>query len=94
MNGNFPIVIDASAVASWLLPDETSGAYTEILQNGKLHAPVLFWAKIRNILVISGRRGRLTDSMVSEAISILDALNINFDNTPDGNRVIQLARGT
>lgn len=93
MTSRSPIVIDASAVASWLLPDETSGAYAEILQNGELHAPVLFWAEMRNILVISGRRGRLTDNMVSEAISILDALNVNLDNAPDGNRVLQLARG-
>ena len=92
MINNPAIVIDASAAASWLLPDETAGAYQEILQTAELNAPVLFWAEMRNILVISERRKRLTGNMVSEAVSILDALKVNFDNSPDGGRVLQLAR--
>ena len=92
MTGNPAFVVDASAAASWLLPDETEGAYQEVLQTAELHAPVLFWAEMRNILVISERQKRLTGNMVSEAVSILDALKVNFDNSPDGSRVLQLAR--
>ena len=92
MINNPATVIDASAAASWLLPDETGGAYQEILQTAVLHAPVLFWAEMRNILVISERRNRLTGNMVSEAVSILDALKVNFDNSPEGGRVLHLAR--
>ena len=53
---------------------------------------MLFWAEMRNILVVSERRKRLTVEALSEALSILDGLLVNIDNSPDGNRVIQLAR--
>lgn len=92
MTNNSAIVIDASAAASWLLPDETPGACQEVLQTAELHAPVLFWAEMRNILVVSERRKQLTANMVSEAVSVLDALKVNFDRSPDGARVLQLAR--
>lgn len=92
MTNHPTIVIDASIAASWLLPDGTGGTPLEILESSELHAPSLFWAEMRNILVVSERRKRLTIDTLSEALSILDAIVVNFDNTPDGGRVIQLAR--
>ncbi len=92
MTNHPAIVIDASYAASWLLPDETGGTSLGTVEFSELHAPMLFWAEMRNILVVSERRKRLTVEALSEALSILDALQVNFDNSPDGNRVIQLAR--
>lgn len=92
MTNHPPIVIDACYAASWLLPDESEGTSLEAVEFSELHAPMLFWAEMRNILVVSERRKRLTVEALSEALSILDALLVNFDNSPDGNRVIQLAR--
>ena len=53
---------------------------------------MLFWAEMRIILLVLERRKRLTVDMPSEALSILDAIAVNLDETPDGGRVIQLAR--
>ena len=64
----------------------------DTLESSELHAPSLLWAEMRNILVVSERRKRLTIDLLSEALSILDAIVVNFDNTLDGGRVIQLAR--
>ena len=86
------IVIDASAAASWLLPGETGGACQEILNTAELRAPVLSWAGMRNFPVISERRERPAGNMVSEAVSMPDALKVNFENSPDAGRVLQLAR--
>lgn len=83
---------DVSYTASWLLPDETVGTPLETIESSELHVPSLFWAEVRNIRLVSERRKRLTIDTLSEAPSILDAIVVNFDNTPDGGRVIQLAR--
>ncbi len=92
MTNHSAVVIDASYTASWLLPSETAGTPFEALGSSELHAPMLFWAEMRNVLVISERCQRLTVEELSEALSILDALAVNLDNSPDGGRVIQLAR--
>ena len=86
------MVIDASIAASWLLPDETVGTPLEALGSSELYAPSLFWAEMRNIPVVLERRKRPTVDTLSEALSILDAMVVNFDNAPDGSRVMQLAR--
>ena len=85
------MVIDASTAASWLLPDETVDAPLEALGSSELHAPSLIWAEMRIVLVVLERRKRLTVDTLSEALSILDATVVNFDNAPDGSRVMQLA---
>lgn len=91
--GNPPaMVIDASIAASWLLPDELQCTSLADLGSSELHAPMLFWAETRNILVVSERRKRLSVDMLSEALSILDAIAVNLDEAPDGSRVVQLAR--
>ncbi|MYA89899.1 MAG: type II toxin-antitoxin system VapC family toxin [Boseongicola sp. SB0662_bin_57] len=86
------MVVDASIAASWLLPDELQCTSLADLGSSELHAPMLFWAETRNILVVSERRKRLSVDMLSEALSILDAIAVNLDEAPDGSRVIQLAR--
>ncbi len=55
-------VIDASVVASWILPDEKPRSDSDSLENlarHKLYAPALFWYELRNILLVSERRKRI-----------------------------------
>lgn len=92
MSNHSALAVDVSYTASWLLPDETVGTPLETLETSELHAPSLFWVEMLSVLVVSERRKRLTIDTLSEALSILDAIVVNFDNTPDGGRVIQLAR--
>ena len=92
MTGPPAMVIDASIVASCLLPDEFQSTSLADLGSSELHAPMLFWAETRNILVVSERRRRLTVDTLSEALSILDAIAVRLDEAPDGSRVVQLAR--
>jgi predicted nucleic acid-binding protein len=56
------IVVDASVVAAWVLPDESSEEADAVLQRvaaeGAL-APELLWHELRNILLTAARRGRI-----------------------------------
>lgn len=54
-------VIDASLAAAWLLPEEYSDAAETVIASisEPCPAPSLFWFEIRNILVMSERRGRI-----------------------------------
>ncbi|MBY5474665.1 PIN domain-containing protein [Rhizobium leguminosarum bv. viciae] len=54
-------VIDASLAAAWLLPEEYSDAAETVIASISKPCPVpsLFWFEIRNILVMSERRGRI-----------------------------------
>ena len=56
-------VTDASVAGAWVLPDEASPVATilgrRMLAEGVL-VPDLFWHEIRNLLVLSLKRGRLS----------------------------------
>lgn len=56
------IVVDASVIAAWVLPDESSEEADAVLQRvaaeGAL-APELLWHELRNILLTAARRGRI-----------------------------------
>lgn len=47
---------------------------------------------LRNILLVSERRGRLPAGMVEQLVGAFDALAITLDSSPDGPVVIDLAR--
>ncbi|MCY4153566.1 MAG: type II toxin-antitoxin system VapC family toxin [Aestuariivita sp.] len=93
MSNRDVVVVDASVVASWLLPAEDIDIPNNIIERKELCAPLLFWAAMRNILVVSERHERLSANMFSEALAILEALNVQLDSKPDGNRVAHLAKG-
>ncbi len=93
MSSPLKIVVDASVAATWLLPDETNANTADVLGAAGLHAPWLFWAEMRNILVVAERRKRLDRPMLGEAVALLEGLHIVFDSTPTGDRVMALARG-
>lgn len=87
------LVVDASAVAGWLLPDEGGTDPAALLSGGEdVAAPWLFWAEIRNILVVAERRGRLPAGVAEQALSAVEDLGIALDTSPSGPAVIDLAR--
>ena len=67
------LVLDASALASWLMPDEVG---TDLAALAEAHdsfcAPWLLWAEIRNILIVGERRGRIPAAIVEQALEAID----------------------
>ncbi|HEY1941818.1 MAG TPA: type II toxin-antitoxin system VapC family toxin [Roseiarcus sp.] len=90
-----PFVADASIVAAWLLPDEDdplSRAALQALRRDKVIAPAILWFEVRNVLIVSERRGRLDEERTNTAISILNRLPIEIDGAPNDMQAIRLAR--
>ncbi|UIK06870.1 type II toxin-antitoxin system VapC family toxin [Neorhizobium galegae] len=89
------IVIDASVVASWLLPDETNQSALDIynrLSSEPAHVPALWDYEIRNILVVNERRGRITTQAVDAALEWLIDLNILRYTLADWDAAVRLSR--
>lgn len=87
------LVLDASALIGWAMPDESNLDLEPVLMSHDVVlAPWLLWVELRNILLVSERRGRLPAGMVEQLVSTFDALAINLDTSPDGPVVIDLAR--
>lgn len=85
-------VIDASALAGWLLPDEVGPDISSIFAQGRGIAPWLLWVELRNILVVIERKGRIEESESNEILAAVDALGISLDSTADSDHVMALAR--
>lgn len=88
------LVLDASAAAGLLMPDEAApaGLVHTVGAAGSLCAPWLFWVELRNILIVGERRGRLAEGTAEAFLEAVDALGIAFDTGPSGARVLDLAR--
>ncbi|OUM01939.1 type II toxin-antitoxin system VapC family toxin [Variovorax sp. JS1663] len=92
-----PIVIDASAAAAWIMPDEVSDAalrlYADATEpNEVFHAPALWVWETGNILVMGQARGRIDGTQVEQAQALLAAANITFDPVPSLHRRAQIGR--
>lgn len=87
------LVVDASAIAGWLLPDEAGHDLSASLAaHSDICAPWLLWAEFRNIMIVSERRGRLPQGMADELIEAVESLAIELDTTPSPAGVLALAR--
>jgi len=90
-----PFVLDASIAASWVLQDEDESAARAALQRiagDEAIVPALFWFETRNILVVSERRGRVTEAVTRSFLQSLASLPILVDANPNEDRVLRLAR--
>ena len=87
------LVVDASAVAGWLLPDE-AGLDLEALvaAHDVFCAPWLLWVEFRNILIVCERRGRLPQGMAEQMIEAVGGLGIELDVAPSSAAVLALSR--
>ena len=88
------LVVDASAVASWVMPDEKGPEVLldRIAAADELRAPWLLWVELRNILLMGERRGRLPPGVTDTLLVAVDDLAITLVTTADSARVLALAR--
>ena len=90
-----PFVVDASVTAAWCLRDETATAADAALDrllDDEAVAPSLWWFEVRNILVVSERRGRIEPADTDTFLSNLVLLPIRIEAEPNDRRVVALAR--
>jgi predicted nucleic acid-binding protein len=90
-----PFVLDASVTATWCFPDEeheTAEAAIDRLDGDEAVVPTLWWFEIRNILVVSERRGRIDAAGTASFLADLERLSIHIDRDPDSETVLALAR--
>lgn len=86
------IVVDSSVLIATLLPDESGPDLPELMADyDEVLAPWLLWVEIRNVLLSSERRGRLTIT-VEAALEQIEALGITLDQMPRSTAVMRLAR--
>ena len=86
-------VIDASALAGWLLPDEDAPDLGPVLGGaGECAAPWLLWVELRNILLVAERRGRIDTGEADALLGLVDRIGIGLDTGAAGPAVMALAR--
>ncbi|MFO1200675.1 MAG: type II toxin-antitoxin system VapC family toxin [Burkholderiaceae bacterium] len=87
------LVVDASVVLAWLLPDERSDAaqgIVEALAHEPAQAPGLLGLEVANALTQAGRRARIPVALQRELLDAYLALPIALDPT-DGHAVARCA---
>lgn len=90
-----PLVIDSSVAASWGIPDESSPTAAdalELVEKVPCEAPSIFWHELRNVLLVSERRGRLTVEETQRALSLVDDVDPTIDSLASHESVMRLAR--
>ncbi|GLS34220.1 Predicted nucleic acid-binding protein, contains PIN domain [Mesorhizobium albiziae] len=89
------LVIDSSVAASWSIPDEDSPAALRALtiaSSDGASVPSLFWHELRNVLLVSERRGRLTSDEVHTGLAAVADLSPNVDELDGHSAILALAR--
>jgi predicted nucleic acid-binding protein len=64
----------------------------ERIRTDEAHVPALWWFEVRNILVVSERRKRLTESDTASFLRKLARLRVMIDRSPEEADVLMLAR--
>ena len=95
MSDSPPFVIDASVASAWMLDDESAPFADEIHEivriNGGL-VPQHWHFEIRNALLMSVRRGRITTDSVGMRLRRLRQLTIRTDMDPNLDAAFYLAQ--
>ena len=89
-----PFVLDASIAASWAFDDEdhpVAALALERVRTDEARVPSLWWFEVRNTLIVSERRGRLTESDTAAFLHGLAHLRVMVDRSPEAG-VLALAR--
>lgn len=88
-------VLDASVSAVWALADESSpiaDMAEERLKSEVALVPRLWWYEVRNLLVVSERRQRLTAADTAIFLNLLSAYPIQIESTEDEQSILRMAR--
>ena len=90
-----PMVIDASVTMAWILDDENSpeadAALTRVQQSGAI-VPYFWHIEIRNVLLLSERRNRITAAEARLSLDDLTELPLETDIALDLNDAYRLAQ--
>jgi len=90
-------VLDASAAASWVIPDEASDSSKQLfahacVDESEFHAPLLWQWEMGNILAQAERRERIAAGAAHDALQTLAKVRLQFDAAPDLHRQLQTMR--
>jgi len=88
-------VLDASVTITWAMRDEDhplADLAFSALESGEAIVPAIWWYEIRNILVLSERRGRIASDDVIRFLAELEQLRIEVESPDDSALVLDLAR--
>jgi predicted nucleic acid-binding protein len=90
-------VLDASVTLTWAFPDETHPMAThaaELLEKGlgQARVPALWWFEVRNILLVSERRGRISAEGTAQFLRSLNWLEIETEQARDQESLFNFAR--
>ena len=88
-------VIDCSITVAWVIEDEASSGTNAVLDRAievGACAPDLWWTELRNVLVVSERRGRLTEENTARALAEIEALEVRLDRAAGSDLTLRLAR--
>ena len=92
------IVVDASAVAAWVLPSQGSDPAETLLQDARQHrfiAPHVFPIEVRSLLLAAERRGRwrrIETEMALDQLEALDIQTVRMDTPDELSAVLDTAR--
>ena len=89
------LVIDASILVAWFLdekPDPRVEAAFDTVARVETLAPSLFYYEIRNALLVSERRNRITEAMSAAFLRDLGLLPIRLEPAGDDASLMTLAR--
>lgn len=89
-------VLDASVAISWCFQDEDAPLAVVIahrLSGGDTAlAPLIWWAEVRNGVLMGERRGRADANKTAEFIADLSRQRVDLDDLPQSEAVFNLAR--
>ena len=88
-------VIDASVVACWAFSDEdhpTAADALERLTAEEGHVPALWRFELCNVLIVSERRGRISESDTTQFLRSVSRLPIQIDTGADQAELLRVAR--
>jgi predicted nucleic acid-binding protein len=89
------LVIDASILAAWFLDEKSDprvDAAFDMVARVETRAPSLLYYEIRNALLVSERRNRITEGMSAAFLRNLALLPIRLEPTGGDASVLALAR--
>ena len=89
------LVVDASILAAWFLDEESDPrveAAFDTVARIETRAPSLLYYEIRNALLVSERRNRITEAMSAAFLRSLALLPIRLAPLPDDGELMALAR--
>lgn len=89
------LVLDASIVACWILPDEQNAKADlalDALERERAFVPEIWGYEVRNLLIMNERRGRISMDITTAALKFLSVLPIDVGRDTDEDATLDLAR--